>query len=135
MDRLDPPHSMTGRMRAPRMRAATAAGLAALVLAGCSTSRLWPFAAEEGREPVPANATRYLCDGDKSFYLRTLAGGSMWVNLAEREFRLDRQGDAGSRRFGNGVAVLDMSTADLTLSDGPGAQYTGCKTAAAAATK
>jgi hypothetical protein len=104
---------------------------ASLLLSGCSVPKLWPFGSDEGRTPVPENATRYVCDANKGFYLRTLAGGSLWVILAEREFRVDLQGGSGSKRYGNGVAVLDMSEAAVTLTDGPAAQFAGCKAAEA----
>lgn len=103
------------------------------VLAGCSSvslpsvSSLWPFGdGVQGREPgPPANATGYRCEGNRGFYLRTLPSGSVWVILAEREFRLDKQGEAG--RFSNGVAVLETTGGDASLTDGPGQSYTGCK--------
>lgn len=103
------------------------------ILAGCSSvslpsvSGLWPFGdGVQGREPgPPPNATGYRCEGNRGFYVRTLPSGSVWVILAEREFRLDKQGEAG--RFSNGVAVLETTGGDASLTDGPGQAYTGCK--------
>lgn len=105
--------------------------LVALVLAGCGSTRLWPFGDTEGRPGAPENAVRYQCNGAKSFYLRTLAGGDAWVILPEREFRLPKVAESSGRRFTNGVAVLDLgadAAAAATLNDGPAIAFAGCKT-------
>lgn len=108
--------------------------LAAVLLAACGGLRVWPFADEQGRAPVPANATHYVCDANRGFYLRFLAAGEAWVILPEREFRLDRVLAAPGRRYSNGAATLDLGTdaaAEASLNDGPAIAYSGCKPALA----
>ena len=105
-----------------------------MLLAGCGSLSVWPFGAEEGRAVVPANATHYVCDANRGFYLRFLASGEAWVILPEREFRLDRVAAAPGRRYSNGAATLDLgadAAAEASLNDGPVIAYSGCKPAVA----
>lgn len=106
--------------------------LVAVTLAACGGLKVWPFGAEEGRVVVPANATHYVCDVNRGFYLRFLASGEAWVILPEREFRLERAAAAAGRRYSNGTAVLDLgdgAAAEASLNDGPAIAYSGCKPA------
>lgn len=108
--------------------------LAAVLLAACGGLRVWPFVDEQGRALVPANATHYVCDANRGFYLRFLAAGEAWVILPEREFRLDRVVAAAGRRYSNGAATLDLgadAAAEASLNDGPAIAYSGCKPAVA----
>ena len=81
---------------------------------------------ELDRSRAPANATRYACDGGKSFYLR-LQQDSAWVILPEREFRLDKAGS--DARYSSSAASLDMGKDGATLVNAPDISYTGCKPA------
>jgi hypothetical protein len=106
--------------------------VAVFPLAGCGSMNvgsLLPFGDGKTveRSRVPANSVTYQCAGGKRFYLRTLDNGAAaWVILPEREFRLDRlAGEAG--RFGNGKAVLTIAGEEVSLSDGPTVNYTGCR--------
>lgn len=107
-----------------------------LLLAGCGgmdSVKVWPFGEKSGGGQVhaPENATLYTCAGGKSFYVRMLDNGATaWLIYPNREVGLRRSGDSGAR-YGNGIATLDLSGAEGTLSDGPGINYTGCKAAGA----
>ena len=133
----------------PMHRRSSIAALPALLcvpvlLAGCGGFSLWPFGSDgpQGRAPgPPPNATTYVCDAKRSFYVRMLEGGAAWVILPEREFRLDKAaGTAGAAdaagvggRFTNGAAVLEIKGTEASLTDAPGPAYSGCKVPAAAA--
>lgn len=104
-----------------------------LALAGCGSTRLWPFGEVEGRPVVPDNAVLYRCNADKRFFLRMLANGDAWVILPEREFRLARVAAAPGRRFSNGPAVLELAdgaAGETSLNDGPAIAMAGCRPAA-----
>jgi membrane-bound inhibitor of C-type lysozyme len=107
---------------------------AAVLSSGCSSVNLWPFGSEGAREysRTPANATEYQCDGGKRFYVRELQGGSVWIILAERQFRLDKIASPEGTRYGNGTATLDVNGAEATLRDGGAVAFIGCKAATAA---
>jgi membrane-bound inhibitor of C-type lysozyme len=114
-------------------RSLPAALALSLLLAACgsvrdSVSGLWPFHGEaQERADVPANATAYECAGGKHFYVRSLDGGaSAWVILPEREFRLGRVGEAGTR-YGNGSATLEITGNVANLSEGSTVSYADCK--------
>ena len=110
--------------------------LATLLVAGCggmdSVKKVWPFDGDSGGGQVrgPANATQYLCEGKKNFYLRMLDNGATaWIIYPNREVGLSRVGDTGSR-YTNGVAMLDLTSPEaVKLSDGPDINFTGCKSA------
>jgi membrane-bound inhibitor of C-type lysozyme len=102
------------------------------LLGGCGDMKVkvWPFGGDTVRERsrTPADATEYQCAGGKRFYIRALEGGAaVWVILPEREIRLDRLGAAGETRYGNGIAVLEVTGSEATLKDGPTVSFTGCK--------
>jgi membrane-bound inhibitor of C-type lysozyme len=98
------------------------------LVSGCS---LWPFG-ERGdeRSRAPENATEYRCDAGKRFYLRYLNNSeSAWIIFPERQFRLDKTAAPSGTRYAYGTATLDVAGDTLTLNDGPGVAYTGCKRA------
>ena len=102
----------------------------ALSTASCGVQRMLPFGRDEGRVPVPENATQYRCNDGKSFYLRMLADGDAWFILPQREFRLAKAADGAGRRFSNGRATLDLSTdqeGTASFNDGPEVAFVGCK--------
>ena len=112
----------------PAGRAALIVG--ALLIASCGVQKMLPFGRDEGRVPVPENATQYRCNDGKSFYLRMLADGDAWFILSQREFRLAKAADGAGRRFSNGRATLDLSAGQdgsATFNDGPEVAYVGCK--------
>jgi len=94
-----------------------------LALAGCSLPSLNLFGGDNtGSVPPPENATQYRCANNASFYLRSLSDGAMWVIYNDRQIRLDKD-EANPKRFTNGIAVLEMDGASVTLSDGPQINY------------
>lgn len=105
-------------------------GLAMAGLAGCSSARIWPFGEEAPvQAAAPENATQYRCAGGKSFFLRMLADGDVWVILPERQVRLAKSGSTG--RFASGATALQLAAgdADSSLEDGPNNPHNGCKPA------
>ena len=113
-----------------RLKACAAACLASL-LAGCGGFNVWPFgeggATEVSRKPT--NATEYVCEGGKAFYVRNLEGGAVWLIAPDREIRLEKlAGTSGA--YGVGKVRLEIAAQTATLFDPP-AQFLGCKRAAA----
>ncbi|MCZ7563238.1 MAG: MliC family protein [Burkholderiales bacterium] len=109
------------------MRAIVIAALA-LSTGGCTS--WWPWGGSSGEVPrVPPGATAYKCDGGKELFVRYLEGGkSAMIVFPEREFRLDRVGDAGGR-YSNGRTTLTLDGGAATLQDGSAATHTNCKPA------
>lgn len=107
-----------------------AAGVA-LMLAGCSSMKVWPFDDDKPHlTGQPANSTEFMCEGGKHFYVRYMDNGNTaWVIYPDREVALSKE--ASGSRYSNGVAVLEIKGNEATLNDGPGVSYTGCKTPAA----
>lgn len=102
-----------------------------ILMTGCSSfDRYNPFTeATVSREipRAPANATEYLCEGNKRFYVRMIdKGNGAWLIYPDREVNLDKVSGSGNR-YSNGVAVLDINGSDATLSDGPKIDYKECK--------
>ncbi len=103
-----------------------------LLLPGCGGVKLWPFGSDtvQERSRTPANATEYQCAGGKRFFVRTLEGGAaVWLILPEREVRLDKLAAGSGTRYGNGIAVLEISGGEASLTDGTAVSLTGCKAA------
>lgn len=117
-----------------RLRIAAAAlllGLPPLLLGACSTIRdILPFGEKESTElsRKPANATEYVCQGGKRFYVRSLDAGAVWLIAPDREIRLEKLAGAEGLRYGAGRVVLEISGPDAMLTDPPTA-FAGCKRA------
>jgi membrane-bound inhibitor of C-type lysozyme len=108
-----------------------AAALLPVLLAACGTVKdLLPFGEKESAEldRRPANATEYVCQGGKRFYVRNLDEGAVWLIAPDREIRLEKLAGAEGRRYGAGRTVLEISGPDAMLTDPP-AQFAGCKSA------
>jgi hypothetical protein len=101
--------------------------LFAALLAGCGSVSLWPFGESESKEHSrkPANSTEYRCADAKTFYVRNLDGGAVWLIAPDREIRLDRQ---AAGRYGVGRVLLEISGDGATLTDPP-AVFMSCKRA------
>jgi len=112
-----------------RARHHSALLLAVLLAAGCSTPRLSlpyfgdPSGNEQDRKP--ANATEYRCEGKRTFYVRMIDGGAVWLIAPDREIRLEKLAEG---RWGVGRVVLELSGDEARLADPP-AQFNGCKRA------
>lgn len=121
-----------------KLTTTTGAALAGLsLLAGCgdiNVKKYIPFTddAPQERSRTPANATEYQCGGGKRFYVRTLEGGAaVWLILSEREVRLNKLGAGADMRYSNGIAVLEITGGNASLTDGAASSFTGCKTGGA----
>ncbi|HEY8067885.1 MAG TPA: hypothetical protein VIF38_03255 [Burkholderiales bacterium] len=115
-----------------RSRAAAAAllfGPLPALLAACGGISLNPFSEKEstGLDRRPANATEYVCQGGKRFYVRNLEAGAVWLIAPDREIRLEKLA-GGETRYGVGRTVLEINGPDAMLADPP-AQFAGCRRA------
>lgn len=108
-------------------RVASQVTVLALTVAGCSSVNLWPFSDDKERaagNAEPPNATRYHCDGNKTFYVRPMyEGKSVWLILPDRQVRLD---GTDSGKYSNGIAVLTTDGTNASLTDGPSISYANC---------
>jgi membrane-bound inhibitor of C-type lysozyme len=103
-----------------------------LSLSACGGVKVWPFGgggSGAAQARTPENATTYECNGGKRFYVRFMDNGaSAWLIYPDREVSLAKMTGTGTR-YTNGVALLDMSSAEVTLADGTAVSYTACKVA------
>jgi hypothetical protein len=76
----------------------------------------------------PANATEYVCEGGKIFYVRTLDAGAVWLIAPDREIRLEKTADSAAMAYGAGKVRLEIGAQNATLLDPP-AQFLGCRRA------
>jgi membrane-bound inhibitor of C-type lysozyme len=102
-----------------------------LFLAGCGGFSIWPFGkgGEQAQSSVPPNAVQYRCDAGKSFYLNFLDTGAAWISLPERQFRLDKLTAEPGSHYSNGIATLEITGNEASLTDGPPNTYSACKAA------
>jgi hypothetical protein len=97
-----------------------------MMLAACSSIPN-PFdTSTKELSKAPANATEYVCEGNKRFYVRMLNGDKdAWLIYPDHEVNLPKIED---NRYGSGVITLVFNGADATtLNDGEKVAYTGCK--------
>ena len=103
--------------------------LPVLLLSGCGSVSLWPFGDSAGTElsRKPVNATEYLCEGGKVFYVRAIDENNIWLIAPDREIRLGKlAADGETSRYGVGKIVLELRGPAASLIDPP-AQFAGCK--------
>ncbi len=103
------------------------------IFTSCGTMpKLNPFAKDDSGNPlVPKNATHYVCDSNKSFYVRMLNNGNdAWLIYPDHEVNLPKVG--GENRYSSGLITLVINGAETTLNDGEKIAYTNCKPQAAA---
>jgi membrane-bound inhibitor of C-type lysozyme len=95
------------------------------LLSACSSTSPFGSAAKE-QSTTPKNATTYVCDGNKQFYVRMLNNGSdAWLIYPDHEVNLTKAtGSEG--RYTSGVITLLINGAETTLNDGEKIAYTGC---------
>lgn len=99
------------------------------LLAGCGSISLSnPFGdGSRERSTAPQNAAHYLCENNKHFYVRMLNNGQdAWLIYPDHEVNLPKM-SSGDKRYSNGKAILDLSGAEATLTDGDTVNYNGCK--------
>lgn len=100
--------------------------LLALSLTACSSFSLSSPFGQKSKEisTAPVNATEYVCEGNKRFYVRTLNNGSdAWLIYPDHEVNLVKNGNA----YTSGSISLNIDGDATTLNDGDKIAYTGCK--------
>ncbi|PKO59427.1 MAG: hypothetical protein CVU24_15360 [Betaproteobacteria bacterium HGW-Betaproteobacteria-18] len=98
-----------------------------IALSACSSvDKYNPFSEEKVPEAYkPANATEYLCEGNKRFFVRTLAKeDAVWLIYPDREVRLEKIEDG---RYSNSVAFLKINGNEASLKEGSAIEYNNCK--------
>jgi hypothetical protein len=117
--------SYHGHMRKKSVCAALCLGA---LLSGCGGASLWPFGSpgstEQSRKPV--DATEYLCEGGKAFYVRNLEADAVWLIAPDRQIRLERPAGTKDTIYTTGKVRLELAAQTATLLDPP-AQFLGCK--------
>lgn len=98
-----------------------------LLTACSSVSKLNPFGSTDiERSRAPENATEYVCDNNKRFYVRMLNNGSdAWLIYPDHEVNLPKAGS--DNRYNSGLISLVINGAETTLNDGEKIAYTNCK--------
>lgn len=99
-----------------------------ILLTSCgSMPKLNPFAKAGNENPLaPKNATLYVCDNNKSFYVRMLNNGNdAWLIYPDHEVNLPKAGS--DNRYTSGLITLVINGAETTLNDGEKIAYTNCK--------
>ena len=105
--------------------------LSVLLLSACgSVDKYNPFSESKPAEPwKPSNATEYLCEGNKRFFVRMLdKENAAWLIYPEREVRLEKS--SAGNIYTNSVAVLEINGSEATLKDGATIDYQACKAVA-----
>jgi len=101
-----------------------------ILLSGCGSVSLWPFGSSGSTEQSrkPADATEYLCEGGKVFYVRNLETDAVWLIAPDRQIRLERPAGTKDTVYTAGKVRLELTAQTATLLDAP-AQFLGCKRA------
>lgn len=105
------------------------ASVSALLLASCSSISAYnPFGSGKHEQSrTPKDATEYVCEGNKRFYVRILNNGSdAWLIYPDHEVNLAKSSE-GAGRYTSGVIALVINGDATTLNDGEKIAYVGCK--------
>jgi membrane-bound inhibitor of C-type lysozyme len=105
------------------------ASLLVVLIPACSSIGLSnPFGAKSSElSGNPKDATEYVCDGNKHFYVRMLNNGSdAWLIYPDHEVNLPKSSD-DSRRYASGLITLMINGDETTLNDGEKIAYVSCK--------
>ena len=104
------------------------ASLMALLSSCSSISLSNPFGSgNKEQSRTPQNATAYVCEGNKQFYVRMQNNGNdAWLIYPDHEVNLTKA-SGGNNRFTSGVITLVINGAETTLNDGEKIAYTACK--------
>lgn len=101
----------------------------ALVISACSIVKpLNVFKTEtKERSKNPENATEYICENNKHFFVRMLnKGADAWLIFPDHEVNL-AQSSTDKNRYVSGAITLVLNGEQTTLTDGDVLSYTGCK--------
>ncbi|MFM2434285.1 MAG: hypothetical protein RL063_264 [Pseudomonadota bacterium] len=97
------------------------------LVTACSTIKIPnPFSTEsKALGGTPVNATAYVCEGNKRFYVRMLNNGNdAWLIYPDHEVNLNKTSDG---RYTSGVITLIMNGVEASLDDGEKIAYKMCK--------
>jgi hypothetical protein len=84
-----------------------------------------PFGGEaREKDRRPANSTEYRCADGKTFYVRNLEGGAVWLMAPDRDIRLDRKAEGS---YGTGRIQLELGADGGAILVDPPASFSGCK--------
>ena len=102
--------------------------LAVLVSSGCGNIGIKnPFGGKKVATTGPANATEYVCEGNKHFYVRMLNNGSdAWLIYPDHEVNLTKSASS-TTRYSSGAISLVLNGDNTMLNDGEKIAYTACK--------
>jgi membrane-bound inhibitor of C-type lysozyme len=103
--------------------------VAALSLSACSMFKPFKIFNTETQERSrnPENATEYVCENNKHFFVRMLNKGSdAWLIFPDHEVNL-AQSTTEKNRYVSGAITLVLNGEQTTLTDGDVLAYTGCK--------
>ncbi|ACT47050.1 hypothetical protein [Methylotenera mobilis] len=103
--------------------------LLVVLIPACSSIGLSnPFGSKSSVLPgTPKDATEYVCDGNKHFYVRMLNNGSdAWLIYPDHEVNLAKS-SSDSNRYASGVITLSINGDATTLNDGEKIAYVNCK--------
>ncbi|PPC94136.1 MAG: hypothetical protein CTY33_04895 [Methylotenera sp.] len=98
-----------------------------LLLSACSSFRVPnPFdTSTKELSKSPVNATEYVCEGNKRFFVRMLNNGNdAWLIYPDHEVNLPKN---EGNRYTSGAITLVLDGTEATLNDGEKIAYTGCK--------
>lgn len=100
--------------------------LGILHLSACSS--LNPFSSKEVvAQGAPVNATEYVCEGNKRFYVRMLNNNAdAWLIYPDHEVNLSQSATEKSV-YSSGAIRLNLAGEATTLNDGEKIAYTACK--------
>jgi membrane-bound inhibitor of C-type lysozyme len=87
-----------------------------------------PFGSDSHQQSrTPQNATAYLCEGNKQFYVRMQNNGhEAWLIYPTHEVSLTKTTDS-KNRFTSGAITLVINGDETTLNDGEKIAYIACK--------
>ncbi len=103
--------------------------VSALCLAACSSISI-PNPFSSGTKELsgaPANATEYICEGNKRFYVRIMNnGGDAWLIYPDHEVNLVKSA-GNANLYNSGAISLDINGDSTSLTDGEKIAYKACK--------
>lgn len=100
-----------------------------ILLSACSVVAPFKVFKSETKERSknPENATEYVCEGNKRFFIRMLNNGNdAWLIFPDHEVNLAKS-STEKNRYTSGSITLALEGDQTTLTDGDVLSYTACK--------
>ena len=97
------------------------------LVSSCSTVKIPnPFSSStKSLGNIPVDATAYVCEGNKHFYVRMLHNGrDAWLIYPDHEVNLNKTSDG---HYTSGVITLIINGGESSLDDGEKIAYKMCK--------